>query len=217
MNFVAITPRFKASRRMFVCVPLFLASCNNDKIEVYRIPKESQNVAMERGNLVPPAPEHPAKWVKPDEWNEQPVSEMRLGSFKVVGPDATSADVSVVAFPGDAGGLVPNINRWRGQLELPPLEEQQLRQTVQQIEVQGAPVYFVDLQTAENSSKPSRILGAVFERPARTWFVKMTGSPSLLESQRQKFFDFVKSFRFDGSDQSAASASQPKQKSTNDK
>jgi hypothetical protein len=215
MNFFAITPRLTAGRAILVCVPLFLAACNNDRIEVYRIPKENQNVALERGSLVPPAPEHSAKWVKPDEWSEQPVSKMRLGSFKVAGPNSTSADVSVVAFPGDAGGLVPNINRWRGQLELPPMEEQQMRQMVQQIEVQGAPVYFVDLQTAENSSKPSRILGAVLERSDRTWFVKMTGPPALLESQRQKFFDFVESFRFDGS-QSAGAASPPRQKSTND-
>jgi hypothetical protein len=216
MNFFAMIPRLTAGCAILVCVPLFLGSCNNDKIEVYRIPKERQNVAMERGSLIPPAPQHSARWVKPDEWSEQPVTEMRLGSFKVTGPNSDTADVSVVAFPGDAGGLVPNINRWRGQLELPPIEEQQMRQLIQQIEVQGAPVYLVDLQTAENSSKPSRVLGAVLERPDRTWFVKMTGPPALLESQRQKFFDFVKSFRFDSSDESGATPSVPKQKSTND-
>ena len=193
-----------------------LVSCNNEKIEVYRIPKENLNVAMERGRLVPPASDHSAKWVKPDGWTEQPLSEMRLGSFKVEGPDATSADVSVVAFPGDAGGLASNINRWRGQLELPPLEEQQLQQTTQQIEVQDAPVFLVDLQTAENSTKPSRILGAVLGRSDRTWFVKMTGSPALLENQRQKFFDFVRSFRFDAPDESGVPPSSAKQKSTND-
>jgi hypothetical protein len=216
MNFSALIPRPAVGRAILVCVPLFLVSCNNDKIEVYRIPKESQNVAMERGSLVPPAARHSAKWAKPDGWSEEPVTEMRLGSFKVGGPNSTSADVSVVAFPGDAGGLVANINRWRGQLELPSLEEEQMRQLIQQIEVQGAPVYLVDLQTAENSSKPSRVLGAVLERPDRTWFVKMTGPPALVDSQRQNFFDFVKSFRFDSSDQSAAPPSVPKQKSTND-
>jgi len=173
-------------------------------------------VAMERGNLVPPALEHPAQWVKPEGWSEQAISEMRLGSFKVDGPDGTSADISVVAFPGEAGGLASNINRWRGQLELPPLEEKQLPETIQQKEIQGAPAFFVDLQTAENSSKPSRILGAVLQRPKRTWFVKMTGSPTLLESQRQKFFDFLNSFRFNDSDSSEAPPAAPRQKSTND-
>ena len=210
-------PGFPAGCALLLCVPFFLASCNNDKIEVYRIPKESRIVAMEEGRLSPQAAEHSAKWAKPDGWSEQPVSEMRLGSFKVNGPDATSADVSVTAFPGDAGGLVSNVNRWRGQLELPQLEENQLRQTIQQREVQGGPAYFVDIQTVEKSSKPSRMLGAVMERPDRTWFVKMTGPPALLESQRQKFLDFVTSFQFENSDQSGAPASPTKQKSTNDK
>ncbi len=201
---------------VLLCVPIFLASCRNDKIEVYRIPKENLSVAMEQGNVAPPVPEHSAQWVKPDGWSEQPVSEMRLGSFKVNGPDGTSADISVVVFPGEAGGLVSNINRWRGQLELPPLEEKQLPETIQQTEIQGAPGFFVDLRTAENSAKPSRILGAVLQRPGRTWFVKMTGSPTLLESQRQKFFDFVNSFRFNDSDQSGVPPSPPRQKSTND-
>jgi hypothetical protein len=209
-------PHLPPGYTLLLCVPIFLTSCNNDKIEVYRIPKENLTVAMERGNLVPPAPEHSAQWVKPDGWSEEPVSEMRLGSFKVNGPDGTSADVSVVAFPEEGGGLVSNINRWRGQLELPPLEEKQLPETVRQTEIQGGPAFFVDLRTEENSPKPSRILGAVLQRPSRTWFVKMTGSPALLESQRQKFFDFVNSFRFNDSDQSGARPSPPRQKSTND-
>src|SRR5271165_7261880 len=43
---------------------LALVSCNNDKIEVYRIPKEGITVAMQNGSAgLPPAPtSNPAKW-----------------------------------------------------------------------------------------------------------------------------------------------------------
>jgi hypothetical protein len=200
---------------------LALVSCNNDKIEVYRIPKEGVTVAMQDGSAgLPPAPAgNPAKWVKPEGWIEQPLSEMRLGSFKVDGSNATSADVSVTAFPGDAGGLAQNVNRWRGQLQLPPLEEDQLRQTIQRTEVEGVQTYLVDIQTAENAPKPSRILGAILETSDRTWFVKMTGNPQLVENQRQKFLDFVKSIRFTSAtqDQVPEIAGSNKPKSTNDK
>ncbi len=198
-----------------------LVACNNDKIEVYRIPKEGISVAMKDGSAaLPPVPEgNPAKWVKPEGWSEQPLSEMRLGSFKLDGPDATSADVSVTAFPGDAGGLAPNVNRWRTQLQLPPMEEDQLQQTIQRTEVEGVQTDLVDIRTPANAPKQSRILGAVLETPERTWFVKMTGSPELLEGQRQKFLDFVKSFRFnsarEGQVPEADSSNKPK--STNDK
>jgi hypothetical protein len=200
---------------------LALVSCNNNKIEVYRIPKEGVTVAMQSGSagLQPPPPSTPAKWVKPEGWNEQPLSEMRLGSFKVDGPNATSADISVTAFPGDAGGLAPNVNRWRGQLQLPALAEDQLEQSIQRIEVEGVPAYLVDIQTTENAPKPARILGAVLDTSDRVWFVKMTGSPDLIESQREKFLDFVKSFRFTAvTDSQAPETGNPdKPKSTNDK
>ena len=69
-------------------------------------------------------------------------------------------------------------------------------QSTQRTEVDNVPTYLVDFQTAENAPKPSRILGAVLQTADRTWFVKMTGPPELIESQRQKFLDFVKSFHF---------------------
>jgi hypothetical protein len=198
---------------------LTLASCNDGRVVVYRIPKEGIDVAMQSGSagLVPP-PGKPAQWTKPDGWNEQPLSEMRLGSFKVDGPNATSADISVIAFPGEAGGLISNINRWRGQLQLTPLDEDQLSQTVQRTEVDNVPTYLVDFQTAEGSAKPSRILGAVLQTPDRAWFVKMTGPPELIEGQRQQFLTFVKSFHFTSptGTESPAPSAPIKPKSTND-
>jgi hypothetical protein len=196
-----------------------LASCNNDKVQVYTIPKEGINVAMQSGSagLAPPTG-IPAQWTKPDGWSEQPLSEMRLGSFKVEGPSAGSADVSVIAFPGEAGGLISNINRWRGQLQLPPLDEDQLAQLVQRTEVDNVPTSLVDFRTAESAANPSRILGAVLQTADRAWFVKMTGPPDLLESQRQKFLDFVKSFHFTSPAEAKPlkPAEPTKPKSTND-
>jgi len=173
-----------------------LTSCDNQKINVYQIPKEGVSMQTGSAGLVLSLPSSPAKWSKPAGWEEQPLSEMRLGSFKVVGENGSSADISIIAFPGQAGGLASNVNRWRGQVQLPPLGEEELKQTIQRVEVEGIPVSLVDLSTPDNSVKLSRILGAVLETPDRTWFVKMTGDPGLLESQRQVFLDFVKSFRF---------------------
>jgi hypothetical protein len=202
-----------------LAMALSLVSCNNDKIEVYKIPKEGINVAMQSGSagLAPP-PGNPAQWSKPESWKEQPLSEMRLGSFKVEGPNADSADVSVIAFPGEAGGLISNINRWRGQLQLSPLSEEQLPEVIQKTEVDNVPTDLVDFQTPENAPKPSRILGAVLQAGDRTWFVKMTGPPQLIESQRQIFLDFVKSFRFTSPKQvePPAPGVSTKPKSTND-
>jgi hypothetical protein len=212
-------------RAAFFCfalgVSFALTSCDNQKIEVYLIPKEQSAMQMASNGLVPPAPTNPGSWTKPAGWEEQPISEMRLGSFKVAGENGSSADVSVTAFPGEAGGLASNVNRWRGQLQLPPLTDEELQKTIERTAVEGTPVSLIDVATPENSTKPSRILGAVLERPDQTWFVKMTGDPALLEQQRKAFMDFVYSFRFaqgPAASESDAKASQPesKPKSTND-
>src|ERR1700752_342513 len=101
---------FVATKMAFIAVSstavaLSLGSCNNDKIDVYRIPKEEIDVAMQSGTgrLGPPtAAANPVQWAKPEGWNAQPLSEMRLGTFKVDGSNGGSADISVTAFPGDA-------------------------------------------------------------------------------------------------------------------
>ena len=207
---------------MGVAAVLALCSCNNDKVVVYTIPKEGVNVAMlgGTGTLGPqPNSPGPVQWTKPESWNSQPLSEMRIGSFKVDGPNAGSADVSITAFPGDAGGLSSNLNRWRGQLRLPPLNEEQLLNTAQRIEVENVPTCLVDFQTADGDPEPARILGAVLQKGDRTWFVKMTGPPTLLASQRQIFLDFVRSFHFTSAPPTGQTVPPgvDKSRSTNDK
>jgi hypothetical protein len=80
------------------------------------------------------------------------------------------------------------------------------------------PTYLVDFQTADNNPKPSRILGAVLQTADRAWFVKMTGPPDLLEGQRQKFLDFVRSFHFisPAAPEQTVPPGSTKPKSTND-
>jgi hypothetical protein len=202
---------------------LAFAACNNEKISVYRIPKENNQVSLQSGsgNLAPPPPSNPASWTKPDGWTEKALSEMRLGSFQVAGPNDETADISITAFPGDAGGVESNINRWRGQVHQPTLEGDQLAQSWQEETVDGVPTIIVDLQTPAGTEKTDAILGAVMRTSDRTWFVKMTGPPDLLKTQRENFLGFVRSFHFPStSDEEKQQQQEPPEgpvKSTNDR
>jgi hypothetical protein len=208
-----------------VFLPLALTACNNEKVSVYRIPKENNQVSLQTGsgNLAPPPPSNPASWTKPDDWTEKTLSEMRLGSFQVAGPNDETADVSVTAFPGDAGGLESNVNRWRGQVHQPTLEGDQLAQSWQEETVDGVPTVIVDLQTPDGTEKASAILGAVLRSADRTWFVKMTGPPDLLKKQKDNFLRFVRSFHFPSSPQEQKQEQEQEEqppsnvRSTNDK
>jgi len=65
------------------------------------------------------------KWFIPEGWEPGKKSSMRIGSFSVQDGNDSSLDISVTAFPGDLGGLLPNVERWLGQIGLNPGKEQQ--------------------------------------------------------------------------------------------
>lgn len=189
--------RARVAGAAFVLILVPAAGCERRAIQVYEVPKSPDSrTELTAAGLVPPAPAAGVKWTRPANWQEQPLSEMRQGSFRVPGPDGASADVSVVSFPGTAGGLASNLNRWRGQVELPPASDDELRQASQSVEAGQVEGILVDYASPPQSAKPSRILGAVLETPDRTWFVKMTGPPGFVETQKETFNQFVRSFEF---------------------
>src|ERR1700704_43798 len=209
---------FPPGRLLLLSAALFCSSCNQSKITIYRIPKESVAIETGSGSLVPAPPAMLPKWTVPSEWKEQPLSEMRVASFKAEGSGGQSADISVSSFPGDAGGIESNINRWRGQVHQAVLDADSLGKTLERVTVDGVPVVLVDVQTPEGAEKPDRVIGAVLRTADRTWFVKMTGAPAILQAQAENFKQFINSFRFpnqpEASDESVGSG---KAKSTNDK
>jgi hypothetical protein len=173
-----------------------LASCDCRSVQVYEVPKEpSANRALVPGMPSSP-PSAPITWTKPAVWEEHAPSEMRQGSFLARGPDGATADVSVTAFPGTAGGLESNLNRWRGQVGLPPLGGDELRQATRPITADQVQGIQVDYPSPKGSKESARILGAVFQTPELAWFVKMTGPPALVEAQKESFTAFVQSLRF---------------------
>ena len=193
---------------------LALLGCRQARIEVYQIPKEQ--IALEDANLQLQKPQALPQWTVPDSWKQESASEMRIASFAIPNTTGKAGDVSVTAFPGDAGGLEANVNRWRGQLKLPTLSADELTKTWEQTTVDGIPAVFVDLADNQTDPNGERVLGAVLRTADRTWFVKLTGPNYLLATEKARFQDFVRSFRFsDTGDQNAPTGG--KIRSTNDK
>ena len=65
------------------------------------------------------AGKRPLVFETPKDWSVEDGSEMRLKTFEVT--EATSC--VVFGFNGDVGGLVPNLNRWQGQMGADELTE----------------------------------------------------------------------------------------------
>ena len=64
-------------------------------------------------------------WKTPSSWKEKGASGMRLASFEILG-EKGKADCSLVMLQGDGGGILPNINRWRRQMGISPIDELEL-------------------------------------------------------------------------------------------
>jgi len=98
------------------------------------------------------------KWKVPANWQEKAPGPMILAAYGVAGAGG-QADVTISKLSGDAGGQGANINRWRGQLGLPPATEADLTQTVTTIDIDGKKAYVVDIKgTNVRTGKPARMV-----------------------------------------------------------
>ena len=208
----------KSGGRRLVLTPLLLLlaiGCHRDDVKVYQTTKETDQTPGPTAPAQPtdspnPAlpPGHPdissmpgmpvsatpgtgsaqLTWKTPASWTELAPGQMRVGSFKVTGAGGKLADVSIIPLGGIAGGNVANVNRWRGQLQLPPVAE--LAGAVDTLEANGLHLLVFD---AANGG--SRILGAIVPRPGETWFFKLTGPDDLVARTKPAFLDFLKTVK----------------------
>ncbi|MGI9088924.1 MAG: hypothetical protein ACR2HH_14475 [Chthoniobacterales bacterium] len=191
-----MTPQFFSRSTLLTLALCLLAGCNkNDDtaITVYRIPKETQPTApMSPASMTNAAGPAQVHWTAPEGWQEQPATGFRKGSFLVTGADGKTADVSVISFPEQAGGLLANVNRWRNQLKLAPITNE--AEVGTPMPVAGRDMFFVDLVSAEAiapEGTKSRILGGIFPLNGETWFFKMIGPDAVVAAQGEAFKQFL--------------------------
>lgn len=139
------------------------------------------------------------QWTVPEEWEPGRPSQMRRGSFQVMGENNQMADIAVTTFPGDVGGMLANINRWRGQVGLGPITAGMTGGVIKDMEINGKQCQYVDLVGMDPPTGkifPQRSLVGTFLHEGNSWFFKMSGDSDLVETQKQNFMDFLNSVRF---------------------
>ena len=99
-------------------------------------------------------------------------------------------EVTVDRLPGQMP-LLQNVNRWRGQIKLAPLDEQELARQLRKLEIGDLSADYVELVGPAQS-----VLGVVLVHRGEGWYVKLTGDPELTQREKQNFESFVKSFKF---------------------
>lgn len=131
------------------------------------------------------------KWQTPEGWTEVPPSSMRYASFSAPAEDGGKIDISVVTFPGDGGSDADNVNRWRGQIGLAPIDSNAVSSQVAPLKTDDT-----TFSTTDIASDKTRTIAAWTRRDGRVWFFKATGPNAAVEKQKPKFVKFIESVRF---------------------
>jgi hypothetical protein len=190
---------------------LAAAGCQRDDVRHYRVPKQAGS--GEAAAAMPPAagpamggpamdpsavPPPPAvavglSWTLPKGWTESRTGGMRFATLVPGVPG--KLDVSVIVLPGPAGGEIANVNRWRGQIGLAPVDEAELGRARKELRSAAAPVALFDF-TSDGAVKTRMVAGIVFAR-GNSWFLKMVGDAGPVATARPDFVRFLESLRLD--------------------
>ncbi|HSN93118.1 MAG TPA: hypothetical protein VLS93_17945 [Anaeromyxobacteraceae bacterium] len=177
---------------------LLLAACGRDDVAHFRVAKAPatpvQPPAMAGQVPPPPSPGGRAlRWTLPPGWTEGQGDAMRVATLRP--PVPGRVDVSVTVLAGTAGGELANVNRWRGQIGLPALDEPALEKARGQVRTGVGPVSLFDF-TSEGSPA-SRLVAGLASVEGSTWFVKMTGDAAAVGAARADFLRLVESLRLE--------------------
>ena len=152
----------------------FLGCEKAKQIKVYTIPTE-------------PAP--------PASWGFASPSGPEKARFSITDTNGT-ASVSMTVLQGDGGGLLENVNRWRGQLGLEKLEEKTLADVANPVKGLSKEARMVDITgISQRTQIESRLVGVIVTSKELTWFYKLMGSPLVVEEAKEGFLDYLPQWR----------------------
>jgi hypothetical protein len=144
--------------------------------------KPVESAAVPAKSEIPQAHPPMHHWAVPAGWEQQSPGPMQDAKFAIGGRKAT---VAVSIFEGTTGGTLANVNRWRAQVGLPPVEEGGLGLTT--IDLPDTKASLVDLKGPQQ-----RMVAAIVPRGGSTWFFKLLGEDATVGAEKEKFIQFVK-------------------------
>jgi hypothetical protein len=147
----------------------------------------------------PPAADTP-KFTAPADWKVLPAGGFRKAAFGI-GDEQHGALVTLISFPASEGPMIAdplqNVNRWRREVGLPEVKQDELAKATESLEIDGKPATFVPA-VPEASATQSKLatLAAMLQSGDQIWFVKLSGDRSVVAAQQAAFKSFLKSLRF---------------------
>jgi hypothetical protein len=190
-------------------VSLLVAGCEREEVTHARVAKTPPPASASDAGAMPPmaapggmsgeVPPPPVPsgadalaWTLPNGWIESKASGgMRYATLKP--PVEGKIDVSVITLPGPAGGELANVNRWRGQIGLAPIDDAALAKARATVKAPAGTANLYDF-TSEGPN-PSRMVAALLVTTRNSWFIKMVGDPGPVASARADFIELLETLR----------------------
>jgi hypothetical protein len=133
-------------------------------------------------------------WATPPGWEEIEPGEMAKARWRVAGnPDAECTLTSLPSSP-----LAQNVNRWRGQMSLEPIDAAAV-DALPKKTFFGRPATFVELTGAFQGgmgARPvegARLLGLICELPMASVFLKLVGPAPVVDAEQASFLALAES------------------------
>jgi hypothetical protein len=170
-----------------------LAACRQDKIETRRVAKED---APATPGTADGAAARPAglSWKTPAGWTELPGNGMRAATF-VLPKGPGKAEVTVIALPGDVGGELANVNRWRGQIALPPVGEADLAGVRTKVRSGAGELFVYDFTST--GAKKTRLVAGMIQVSGTMWFFKLMGDEKPVAAAKPAFLKLLEGLKAD--------------------
>jgi hypothetical protein len=158
-------------------------SCTEEKIRTYRVAEEDSSEAppamAPAAAPTPTAGEGKLRWDVPDGWQELEPGQFQTALYDL----GEGVKVSVSSLPGDAGGEAANVNRWRRQIGLGPVED--VGGETLAVE-DGVSSKWFDLRGDADG-----ILAAIISLGGETWFFKLSAPTAGIDAKRDAFMSFL--------------------------
>lgn len=141
----------------------------------------------------PPSGEGGGSWTYtlPTSWQAATAGSMTKAVFQVSDGER-QAKLTVTVLGAAAAPVLPNVNRWRGQLGLSPLADVN-DAGIKAVLVSDLPATYVDLSAPESAISPQAMLAVIVPHGDETWFFKLLGDAPLVHMEQQNFDTFLES------------------------
>jgi hypothetical protein len=143
------------------------------------------------------------RWDVPDGWKLASGSSMRIVTLKVAAKveGQPGAECWVIALGGSGGGIIGNINRWRGEMQKPPLSAQDVDR-LPRIPVLGEQAPLLEEGGSYQGMggpklEKGMLFGVVCPLADVTLFIKMVGGSEDMRAAKNDFVKFCKSLRLE--------------------